>query len=142
MLPRLWDPFDDMDQLMRRNLPALNDDFNRKGFVPAVDVYETNEAVVIETLLPGVNPEQVEVSVEKGVLTIEGESQREHEIDEKNYYRKEIRRGSFFRSIPLPAKVNGDKAVASIDKGVLRISIPKTLEKKAKAIKINISKNK
>ena len=140
MLPRLWDPFDDMDQLMRRNLPALNDDFNRKGFVPAVDVYETNEAVVIETLLPGVNPEQVEVSVEKGVLTIEGESQREHEIDEKNYYRKEISYGSFHRSVALPVAVNGEKAKAEYDDGVLKVTIPKEERVKAKSIKVQVKK--
>jgi len=112
------------------------------SFAPAIDMYEEEKDIIVETQLAGIDPEKVSISIENDTLCLQGEGEKRTEVDEKNYYRKEIRRGSFFRSIPLPAKVNGDKAVASIDKGVLRISIPKTLEKKAKAIKINISKNK
>jgi HSP20 family protein len=62
-------------------------------------------------------------------------------VDEKNYYRQEIRRGSFYRSIPLPAKVDGDKATATVDGGILKISIPKMVETSPKTIKIE-TKNK
>ncbi|MDD2656679.1 MAG: Hsp20/alpha crystallin family protein [Patescibacteria group bacterium] len=141
MLPRLWDPFDDMDNMVR-NFPALtnNNDFNRKGFVPAVDVYETKDAVVVETLLPGVNPEQVEVSVEKGVLTIQGESQREHEIDEKNYYRKEVRGGSFFRQVSLPVSVKENEVSAEFEDGILKITCPKAEEKKMNKVDVKVIK--
>ncbi|OIO20097.1 MAG: hypothetical protein AUJ23_00875 [Candidatus Magasanikbacteria bacterium CG1_02_32_51] len=141
MLPRIWDSFSEMEQMVR-NFPALtnNGDFNQKTFVPAVDIYETKEDVMVETTLPGVNPEQIEISVEGGVLTIQGESKREHEIDEKNYYRKEVRSGSFFRQVALPVSVQEDNVSAEFEDGVLRIKCPKSEDKKSKKVNVKIIK--
>jgi len=75
-------------------------------------------------------------------LCIKGESERQSEVDEKNYYRKEIRRGSFYRSVPLPTKVDGEKATAVNEDGILKISIPKAPEAQPKTIKIQSSKKK
>ena len=97
----MWDPMSEMEEMMNR-LPTVAG--QPKAFVPAMDVYETDKAVVVETPLAGVNPEDVKVSVEKGVLTIQGESKKEHEVDEKNYYRKEVRSGAFYRQIALLAE--------------------------------------
>lgn len=141
MLPRIWDPFSEMDQMVR-NFPALTNssELSTKTFVPAIDIYETKEGVIVETTLPGVNPDQVEISVESGVLTIKGESKREHEIDEKNYYRKEVRSGSFFRQVALPVSVQEDNVSAEFEDGVLKIKCPKSEKEKTKKVSVKVIK--
>ncbi len=118
------------------------DDFspmNRMAnFVPALDVYQTKDDVVVEAPLAGIDPAKVSISIENDVLTIEGQSEHKSEVDEKNYYRKEVRCGSFHRSVALPAAVNGDKAKATYEKGVLKISIPKEERAKPKTVKVEI----
>lgn len=137
-----WTPFlpefDDMDKMMESMLPAVRG--NQFGFTPAVDMYEDKDNIIVETQLGGIDPEKVDVSIENNVLTIKGESQKKSEVEDKNYYRKEIRSGSFYRSIPLPTKVDGDKASAINEDGILKISIPKAPEVKPKTIKIQKSK--
>lgn len=141
MIPRIWDPFAEMEEMMR-NLPTLsnNQAAVQKGFVPALDVYETKQDVVVETPLPGIDPKDVEVSVEKGVLTIQGQSKKEHEMQEKNYYRKEIRTGSFFRQVALPGPVKEDKINAEFSDGILKISCPKAMPSAAKKVSIKVLK--
>ena len=133
-----WTPFfpefDDMDKAMESMLPAIRG--NQFGFTPAVDMYEDKDNIIVETQLGGIDPEKVDISIENNVLTIKGESEKKSEVDEKNYYRKEIRRGSFYRSIPLPTKVDGDKAVATNEEGILKVTVPKAPEVKPKTIKI------
>ena len=109
-----------------------------QGFVPAMDVYETKDAVVVETPLAGVDPGDVQVSVEKGVLTIQGESKHEHEVDEKNYYRKELRSGSFYRQVALPVSVKEDAVQAEFSGGMLKITAPKTTPAQAKKIDVKV----
>lgn len=137
-----WAPFlsefDDMDKMMESMLPAVRG--NQFGFTPAVDMYEDEDNIVVETQLGGIDPEKVDISIENNVLTIKGESEKKSEIDDKNYYRKEIRRGAFYRSIPLPTKVNGDAASAVNEDGVLKITVPKVSEIKPKTIKIQTKK--
>lgn len=133
----MWDPFAEMDDTFNR-LPALNQ--SMKAFVPAMDVYETDKAVMVETALPGIAPENVKVSVEKGVLTVQGEHKKEHEVDDKNYYRKEVRSGSFFRQVALPAAVLEDKVNAEFEDGILKISCPKAEQVKAKKVEIKVVK--
>lgn len=96
-----------------------------RALIPPVDVYETETAVVVESPVPGVDADKISVTVADGVLTIRGEDERSSEVDEKNYYRKEVRHGSFLRAVPLPVNVLGDKAETSVEKGILRVSIPK-----------------
>lgn len=112
------------------------------SFAPAIDMYEDKNNIIVESQLAGIDPEKVSISIENDVLCLQGEGEKRTEVDDKNYYRQEIRRGSFFRTIQLPAQVMGDKAVATTDNGVLRISIPKAREIKNKSIKIQIKKNK
>ena len=137
-----WTPFlsefDDMDKALDSMLPAVRG--NQFGFTPAVDMYEDKDNIVIETQLGGIDPEKVDISIENNVLSIKGESEKKSEVEDKNYYRKEIRRGSFFRSIPLPTKVDGDKAVAINEDGILKITVPKAPEVKPKTIKIQKNK--
>lgn len=133
--PRLLDPFEEMERF-------FNDGFGRKqqGFVPTVDVYQTEDSVVVETPLAGVNPDDVEVSIEDNILTIKGETKRKSEVDEENFYRKEVRHGSFHRQVALPTPVQEDKAEATSKDGMLKISIPKTQEAEVKSHKITINK--
>ena len=134
----LFPEFDDMDKMMDSMLPALRSD--RFGYTPAVDMYEDKDNIIVETQLGGIDPEKVSVSIENNVLSIKGESEKKSEVDDKNYYRKEIRRGSFYRSIPLPTKVDGAKATAVNEDGLLKITIPKSPELKPRTIKIQHKK--
>lgn len=126
------EPFEDMDKMMS--------EFERQGFAPAINVYETDKAVVVEAALAGIKPDDVDVSIENDVLTIKGETKHESEVDDKNYYRKEVRSGSFYRSVALPSHVVGDEAEAESQEGMLVITIPKAPEAKPKTIKIKTKK--
>ena len=127
------DPFENMGEMFNQFQLA-------KGFTPAMDIYETEAAVVVETPLAGVNPNDVKVSVDKGVLTVSGESKKEHEVDDKNYYRKEVRSGAFFRQVALPARVVEDKVSAEFADGVLKITCPKSKDKTVDKVNIKIVK--
>jgi len=137
-----WTPFlsefDDIDKISDSMLPSLRGE--HFGYTPAVDMYEDKDNIVVETQLAGIDPEKVNISIENNTLCIKGESEKKSEVEDKNYYRKEIRRGSFFRSIPLPTKVDGDNASAVNEGGVLKINIPKSPEIKPKSIKIQNKK--
>lgn len=106
------------------------------NMTPALDVYQDADTVIVEAPIAGINPEEVEISIENDVLTIKGETKKQTEIDEQHYYRKEIRRGNFYRAVQLPTRVMGDNAEAAYDKGVLTIRIPKAPEAKPKTIKV------
>lgn len=130
-----WTPFpfvdtlDEMEKMM--DWPSVTN-----SFTPALDVYEDKDDVVVEAPLAGIDPAKVSISIENGVLTIKGENEKKSEVEDKNYYRKEIRCGSFYRSVSLPTKVEGDKAEAIYEKGILTIRMPKAPEVKPKTIEI------
>lgn len=131
-----WTPagniFDDMNRMMDDAwLPVM-----RSHFAPAVDVYEEKDNVVAEMPLAGMDPEKVEITVEDNILTVSGKNEHKSEVDEKNYYRKEVRYGAFSRSVALPKAVKGEQAEATFDKGVLKIVMPKVEEAKPKTIKV------
>jgi len=130
----ILEPFEDMDRFFG------NFSGNQNGFVPSLDIYQDNSNVIVETPLAGVNPEDVRISIENDVLTIEGKSEQKSEIDDKNYYRKEVRYGTFHRSVALPVSVNSDKAMAEYDNGLLKIIVPKEARAQAKEVKIDIKK--
>lgn len=132
------EPFEEMDKMFFDSMPSLHG--MQSGFTPAVDVYEDKDNVIVESQLAGIDPDKVDISIENDVLIIKGESEKKSEVEEKNYYRKEIRRGSFYRSVPLPTHVVSDKASAVAEGGVLKIFIPKAPESKPKTIKINVKK--
>jgi len=134
----IFDSLDGAEQIFNDLLPVLRSDQN--SFVPAIDMYEDKDNIIIETQLAGIKPEDVQISIDNDILCIKGESEHKSEVDEKNYYRKEIRRGSFYRSVQLPAHMQGDKAKAIAEDGVLKIVIPKAPEAKPKTIKIEAKK--
>ena len=129
-----WSFEDDMSNMMRELQKW--DSNSMKGFVPSVDMYQTDTGVVVETPLPGVDPDDVSISVENDVLTIQGKTEKKNEVDEKNYWRKEIRTGSFYRQVALPTHVVSDKAEANFADGILKVTIPKATQVKAKKIEI------
>lgn len=134
----MWDPFAEVEEMMNR-LPSMQNQ-SMKAFMPAMDVYETDKAVVVESPLAGVNPDDVKITVEKGVLTIQGESKKEHEVDDKNYYRKEVRSGAFFRQVGLPAPVVEEKVSAEFEDGILKITCPKSAPAVSKQVSVKVVK--
>ena len=137
-----WGPFRDIDRFFDEEdffpvIPAIS----RKS-KPAMNVYQTKNDVVAEVSLAGVDPKDVKVSVENDILTVKGETRKEKETEEKDYYCKEIRSGSFIRSTNLPAHVKADKAQAESKDGVLKITIPKDEKKKLKEVPIKIAAKK
>ena len=104
--------------------------------LPALDVTEDANAITIAVEVPGVRKEDVKVEFDNGVVTISGEKKSESEEKGSTFHRLERRYGAFVRSLTLPASVNCDTATAETRDGVLRITLPKREEAKAKSIKI------
>ena len=140
-----WQPFGDLVS-MRDAMDRLFEDSYVQphlGWIAptgaaslALDMYETNDNVVVKAALPGVKPDEVEVTITGNTLTISGESKEENEVNEANYIRKESRYGTFSRSVTLPTGLKADKADATFENGVLTLKIPKADEVKPKSIKI------
>ncbi len=126
------EPFNDWDKLFE-GWPAGT-------AAPAVDVWEDENNVYVEAPLPGIDAEKVDISIENDVLTLGGENKKKSEIDEKDYYRKEVRYGSFHRAVALPSAVKGDKAKADYEDGVLKVTIPKEERARPKKVKVNVKK--
>jgi HSP20 family protein len=128
-----------MENLWNRFLgesPALRT--FREDWLPPVDISETEDKLVIKAEMPGLDPKDVDVSISADVLTIKGEKKKKEEEKGEHYYCVETYSGSFQRSFRLPHNVKTDKIEAAFDKGVLRITIPKTEEAKKKEIKIRV----
>jgi len=142
----VWRPI----QELKKEMDRIWQEFFGKGYVPekwegiewipAVDVSETDDAVIVKVDVPGVNPEDMEISLVDNVLVIKGEKKREEEEKKENFYRMERFYGSFMRSIQLPCEVEEDKIEATYKDGVLKIVLPKKPEEKKKVIKINVGK--
>ena len=119
--------FDEMERMFERLVPRrwwpLEEE--EYAFGPAVDVYETDDEVVVKAELPGANRDDISVTVEDDSIIIQGESKQEEEVDEEGYYRRELRFGSFRRSVPLPTTVNPDEVSAKFADGVLTVRAPK-----------------
>jgi HSP20 family protein len=143
-----WQPFSELvslreamdrlfeDSFVRPSLPAV---FGEATWAP-VDMYQTDKDVVVKASLPGVKPEEVDISITGDVLTIKGEHKEEQEVKEKNYFRKELRYGTFSRSLQLPVAVETGKAEAIFENGVLTLTLPKSEEAKPKQIKVKTKK--
>ena len=139
-----WQPFPDMMALREAMDRAFEDRFFRQAvpFAPwaeetlAVDMYETDENVVVKTAIPGVNAEEIEVSVTGDTLTIKAESKEEEEVTRENYLRRERRYGSVCRSVTLPGGLESEQAEADYTDGILTLTFPKAEEVKPKSITV------
>ncbi len=109
------------------------------AFWPQVDVTETDKEIKVSADIPGVEPKDIDVSVEGGILTIKGEKKYEREETERDQYRMERSYGSFQRAIELPAEVDESKAKAEFKKGVLRLTLPKRPGSQSRRKKIPIT---
>ena len=140
-----WQPFSELMSLRQAMDKLFEDSFVRPSralyalgevAVPALDIYQTPNEVVVKATLPGVKPEDVSIDITGETLTIRGESKAEQEIKKEDYLYQERRYGSFSRSVALPSGLKPDKAEATIEDGVLTLTIPKAEEVKPKAIKV------
>lgn len=133
-----WRPFSDLDKFFEDEdwfLPIFP---RLEPIKPAMDVYETDKALIAEVNLPGFDPNKVEISVENGVLKVSGKMEEKKEEKEKGYWRKEIRKGSFERMIRLPVAVKEKEVEATYEKGILKITMPKAETKPASKVKIKV----
>jgi HSP20 family protein len=142
-----WDPFRDLitlqdrmnrlfDESMRGARPA---DEGTTSWSPAVDIYETENEIVLKAELPEVNQKDIDIQIENSTLTIQGERKPDTTIKQENYHRIERATGRFNRSFTLPSLVDQEKIKAEYKDGVLRVELPKREERKPKQIKVTLS---
>ncbi|MFA6498956.1 MAG: Hsp20/alpha crystallin family protein [Desulfurivibrionaceae bacterium] len=130
-MDRLWNRFlDDWP------LPTMF----AKGWAPMADISETKDKLIVKAELPGLEPEDIKLSLTGNLLTIQGEKKKEKEEKDEQHYSLERYSGTFQRSFRLPVEVQEDKIEAKFDKGVLTITMPKTTKTPKKEIKINKGK--
>lgn len=139
-----WEPFRDLISL-REAMDRLFEESwvrPRAGWLLpteetlAIDIYETPDNVVVKSAVPGVKPEEIDITITGNTLTIVGEAKAEEKVEEENYIRRERRYGRFSRSITLPSGAQGEKAEATFEHGILTLTIPKAEEAKPKVIKV------
>jgi HSP20 family protein len=138
-----WEPF--------RDLARLQDEVNRMfdersfragesvGWTPRCDIYEDDEGVSVRFELAGVEPKDVDIRFENGVLTMKGERKLEREDKRENYHRVELEYGTFTRSFTLPGTVDADKIRAEAKNGILTVFVPKRPEAKPRSIQVKVS---
>jgi HSP20 family protein len=144
-----WEPFRDMMTLRDAMGQLFEDSMVRRGplgswpfgrhedaSTPAVDMYETEGEVMVKASLPGLKPEEVEITIAGNALEIHGETKEETEEKRGDYYYKERSFGTFQRSLTLPVEIKADEAEATFENGVLTLKMPKAEQAKAKQIKI------
>lgn len=141
-----YDPFRDLrtlqEEVNRLFSTNLTRGFGEEGigrgaWNPSVDIYENKDQIVLEAELPGMKRDDFELSVENNVITLRGERQFEKKEESDNYHRVERSYGSFTRSFTLPQSVSAEGATAEYRNGVLRVTLPKREETKARRIKIS-----
>jgi HSP20 family protein len=150
MLRTQWYPFQDLrsaqeeraqDQMDRLFAHALGlhgqwQGASTRAWAPALDIAERKDAYLVTVELPGVKLDDLEITLEDGLLTIQGERHFAHDSSEEQVHRAERSSGAFRRSITLPAHVEADEVNASMEDGVLRILVPKAEEAKPKRIQV------
>jgi HSP20 family protein len=138
-----WEPFRDIARL-QEEMSRLFDDRRYAagesvGWTPACDIYEDDESVALDFELAGVDPKNVDVRFENGVLTLRGERKLEREDRRENYHRVERSYGIFTRSFSLPGSVDAEKIRAESKNGVLTVLLPKRAEAKPRSIHVKVS---
>jgi len=137
-----WDPVREMVS-MRDSMDRVFEDFfsrspaNVEGYGTIdINMVQTDEAVVIKASIPGIKPDDINISITGDTLTIRGETKEDEEFNDSEYHVREMRFGSFARSILLPSRIVSDKASAEFENGVLKLTLPKAEEVKPKTITI------
>ncbi len=132
-----WSLFGDIDRLFEDFVFPV---FPKMGWDMAVDVYEKDNNIIAEMTVPGIDPEKIDISIEDNYLRILGSREESREEKQKQYYSKEIRRGSFERVVRLPSGVQKDKVSAEYKNGELIIVLPKVTEAKAGRVRVQVKK--
>jgi HSP20 family protein len=102
----------------------------------AVDLYETNDELVVTAVVPGVKPDDIDITIQGEVLTIKGETRQSDTVSADAYHHRERWHGRFFRQIALPKSVKGDQADARFENGILTLRLPKAEEAKERRIRV------
>jgi HSP20 family protein len=147
MAIQVWDPFHEMLSLRDAMSSLLQESFVRPSGMPAdavtamlpLDLSEKENEYIVKASLPGIRPEDVQISAHGDTLTIRGEMKAEQEKQDERYHLRERRYGQFQRTVRLPTPINPDKAQAQFENGVLMLILPKAEESKPKQIKIGSS---
>jgi len=141
-----WEPAREM-MTLREAMDRLFDDAFTRPFsmregwsAPAIDMYQTDDEIVVKASLPGIKADEVQINITGDVLTLKGEVKHEEESKDKAWHIREQRWGSFQRSVPLPTNVVADQAKAEFENGILTITLPKAEEVKPRTITINTKK--
>jgi HSP20 family protein len=129
-----WEPFGDLDRFFDEFAPTNG----RMGFDMAVDMYEDGNAIVAEMSVPGIDPDKLDITVEGQYLRVIGTREDEKEKKTKQFYSKEIRRGSFERALRLPEPVQESNIKAEYEGGVLKVVMPKLGDKKKGKVKVSV----
>jgi HSP20 family protein len=141
-----WDPARELDTL-QTDINQVFDTFfggrtangAARRWVPAIDLAETDDQLVLSADLPGLDKDDVSIEIKDGVLTVSGERKAEHEETKNGYHRVERAYGGFSRSLSLPRGVDAEQVQAEFDKGVLEVRIPKPAEQKPHRVQIGAS---
>ncbi len=140
-----WDPFRDMITLREKMNRLFEDMFTTRtddkeasasAWAPSVDIYETENELVMTAEVPGLSEKDVEIKIEDNTLTLKGERKFEKQTKEENYHRIERSYGSFYRAFTLPSSIDADKIHAEHENGILKIMMPKRPELKPRTVKI------
>jgi HSP20 family protein len=128
----------EMNRLFDRWMHTGNGETKGFGFIPSVEMEETDEAVRLKLEVPGLEAKDLDVEVTDDAVSIKGERKSESKTEEKGMIRSEFHYGSFARVIPLPVHVQNDKVTAEYKNGVLNLTLPKLEEEKRKTVKVNL----
>ena len=140
-----WDPFREVVALQNRvnslfrDLNEGDDPVAAASFVPAVDIYEDAQKVMLKLEVPGIDQKDLDVRIENHTLTVKGERKFEAEEKEQNFHRIERRYGSFYRAFTLPNSVDTENVAASYNAGVLKLELKKKPEAQPKQIQISVA---
>jgi HSP20 family protein len=145
-----WDPVGEMVSLRQAMDRLFEDSFvsprtwrtwSGEQLTPAIDVHETPEELVVTAALPGIAPEDVEITITGQNLMIRGEFKADENVERDQYLYRERRYGAFNRQLQLPVRIEGDRANATFENGLLRLTIPKAEEVKPRQIRISTDSN-
>ncbi len=137
---RTWRPFELVEEVSRLLDEAFGEVTGPR--IPAVapaDLYETDEALILEMAVPGLTPEDLEVSLEGNRLTVRGQAKPGEERGIRRYYLQEIAHGAFVRTFTLPVEVDASAAKAEFKNGILRLTMPKVAEARARRIPVEVT---
>lgn len=141
-----WDTYSGLSGLQEQVNRLFESSFSRRAdnsaltsWAPAVDIFETENELVVKADLPEVNEKDIDVRVENNMLTVRGERKFEEKTEKENYLRVERTYGTFSRSFSLPNTVNNEAIKADYKNGVLTVTLPKRAESKPKQVKVNVT---